>query len=62
MIGVELTNRGHRDADQERYLDDGALLLTCRSDGNVLRLIPPLTIIDAELDHGLAILARALTR
>ena len=49
------------EAVQQRCLDDGVLVLTCGPDGNVLRLIPPLTMTDAELDHGLAVLTDALT-
>jgi 4-aminobutyrate aminotransferase / (S)-3-amino-2-methylpropionate transaminase / 5-aminovalerate transaminase len=37
------------------------LVLTCGPDGNVLRLIPPLTITDAELDHGLDALTHAFS-
>ena len=36
------------------------LVLTCGPDGNVLRLIPPLTMTDDELDHGLDVLSQAL--
>ena len=61
MIGVELRRQGHRRR--------GAAALprrrraSCSPAGptaNVLRLIPPLTITDDELDHGLAILLAAL--
>ncbi len=45
---------------QQRCLDEGLLVLTCGPDENVLRLIPPLTITDDELDRGGAILGRAL--
>ncbi len=45
---------------QQRCLDDGVIVLTCGPEGNVLRLIPPLTMTDDELDHGLAILSTAL--
>ena len=34
------------------------IVLTCGPGENVLRLVPPLTITDDELDHGLAILER----
>ena len=37
------------------------LLLACGLYGNVLRLLPPLTISDAELDEGMAILEEALS-
>ena len=36
------------------------IVLTCGPDENVLRLIPPLTITDADLDLGLEILVTAL--
>ena len=36
------------------------LVLTCGPRDNVLRLIPPLTIADDELEHGLGILTAAL--
>jgi 4-aminobutyrate aminotransferase len=61
MIGVELADKATAERVQARCLADGVLVLTCGPDGNVLRLIPPLTMTDAELDHGLAVLTRALT-
>ena len=60
MIGVELTDKATATAVQQRCLDDGVIVLTCGPDGNVLRLIPPLTMTDEELDHGLAVIAKAL--
>jgi 4-aminobutyrate aminotransferase len=60
MIGVELTDRATAEAVQQRCLAGGVLVLTCGPDGNVLRLIPPLTMTDAELDVGLAVLCEAL--
>jgi 4-aminobutyrate aminotransferase-like enzyme len=38
----------------------GLLLLSCGLYGNVIRLLPPLTIGDAEVDEGLAILEESL--
>ena len=38
----------------------GLLLLSCGLYGNVIRLLPPLTIEPAELDEGLGILSAAL--
>jgi 4-aminobutyrate aminotransferase len=61
MIGVELRDKATAERVQARCLELGALVLTCGPDGNVLRLIPPLTMSDEELDHGLAILEQALT-
>ncbi len=45
---------------QQRCLEAGVIVLTCGPDGNVLRLIPPLTMTDAELDQGLEVLSTAL--
>ncbi|HEY6891982.1 MAG TPA: aspartate aminotransferase family protein [Solirubrobacter sp.] len=39
---------------------EGLLLLACGLHGNVIRLLPPLTITDEELERGLAILEAAL--
>ena len=60
MIGVELIDQATAESVQRRCLDRGVLVLTCGPDGNVLRLIPPLTMTDDELDHGLAVLTKAL--
>jgi 4-aminobutyrate aminotransferase len=38
----------------------GLVLLSCGLDGNVLRLLPPLSATDDELERGLAILEEAL--
>jgi 4-aminobutyrate aminotransferase-like enzyme len=35
-------------------------VLACGPDENVLRLVPPLTISDDELDQGLAVLIAAV--
>jgi len=60
MIGVELRDQATAEAVQRRCLDAGVLVLTCGPAGNVLRLIPPLTITDADLDHGLGVLTRSV--
>jgi 4-aminobutyrate aminotransferase/(S)-3-amino-2-methylpropionate transaminase len=60
MIGVELTDQPTAEAIQQRCFANGVLVLTCGPDSNVLRLIPPLTMSDDELDHGLAVLGKAL--
>ncbi len=61
MIGVELRDKATAEAVQRRCLDAGVIVLTCGPDGNVLRLIPPLTISDDELRLGLDTLIAALT-
>ena len=40
--------------------DKGLLLLACGLDGNVIRLLPPLTASDEELERGLGLLEEAL--
>ena len=62
MIGVELVDKATAEAVQAQCLHDGVIVLTCGPEGNVLRLIPPLTMTDDELDHGLAALGKALRR
>jgi 4-aminobutyrate aminotransferase len=39
----------------------GLILLSCGVRGNVIRLLPPLTLTDADLDEGLEILGEALS-
>jgi 4-aminobutyrate aminotransferase len=60
MVGVELSSATVAAAVQRACFDEGMLVLTCGPDDNVLRLIPPLTITDEEVDMALAILGRAL--
>jgi len=38
----------------------GVIVLTCGTDGNVIRLLPPLSISDALLREGIGVLAEAL--
>jgi 4-aminobutyrate aminotransferase len=40
--------------------EKGLLLLSCGLDGNVIRLLPPLTATDEELERGLGLLEEAL--
>ncbi len=67
MVAVEFAKAdGSPDPDftrrvQQHAQDAGLLLLTCGVYGNVIRFLFPLTIEDAVLDEGLAILTRALT-
>jgi 4-aminobutyrate aminotransferase len=60
MIGVELVDGPTAERVQQRCLDAGVLVLNCGPHGEVLRLIPPLTISDADLDLGLRTLVAAL--
>ena len=40
---------------------EGVVVLTCGTDGNVLRLLPPLVMPEALLEEGLSVLDTALT-
>ena len=56
---VEQTpDRARRTVDAA--FESGLLLLACGLHGNVLRLLPPLTIAEEELDEGLRLLEEAL--
>jgi len=65
MVGVELINEDGSphataaDAIIEAALEDGMIGLSCGTYGNVMRLLPPLNLSDAELEEGAAILSRA---
>jgi 4-aminobutyrate aminotransferase len=65
MIGLEFLQDGAPAAGLVNRIATNALahdllLLSCGVDGNVIRLIPPLTIPEAELDAGLDILEAAI--
>jgi len=65
MIGLEFMDDGRPDGElaervQRNALDRGVLLLTCGPDDNVVRLLPPLTIPEDELDRGLDIIEAAI--
>jgi 4-aminobutyrate aminotransferase / (S)-3-amino-2-methylpropionate transaminase / 5-aminovalerate transaminase len=62
MLALELADRS---PDQARDVtaaarDEGLLLLSCGLYGNVIRLLPPLSATDEELERGLGILEDAL--
>jgi 4-aminobutyrate aminotransferase / (S)-3-amino-2-methylpropionate transaminase / 5-aminovalerate transaminase len=62
MIAFELAERGpdRAKAIVDAAFERGLLLLACGLYGNVIRLLPPLTIADDELDEGLGLLEDAL--
>ncbi len=68
MVGIELINEDgsphHTAADAviEAALEDGLLGLSCGTYGNVVRLLPPLNLSDAELEEGAVKLTRALEK
>ena len=65
MIGVELVKKdGAPDKELQKQirkvcLDSGMVVLSCGAHDNVLRLVPPLNLSQAELDEGWEILSGA---
>ena len=67
MIAIELVKSGTADPDPELTLKlataahaAGVVVLTCGMFGNIIRLLPPLTISDELLIEGLDVLAGLL--
>jgi 4-aminobutyrate aminotransferase len=60
MIGIEFTDGSEAAKLQQGCVDRGLLVLTCGPHDEVVRLIPPLTVSDAEMSHGLEILRASL--
>jgi 4-aminobutyrate aminotransferase-like enzyme len=68
MVATEFSSpSGEPDAERakavwQQCLDDGLLLLTCGTYGNVIRWIPPLIVTRAHLHEALDIFQRAMER
>jgi 4-aminobutyrate aminotransferase len=60
MVGVELVSGAVCDDVRRRAMEEDVLLLSCGSHGEVVRLVPALTISDDELELGLDVLTRAI--
>ena len=62
MLALELAeqNADNAKAVTAAAREKGLVLLSCGLYGNVLRLLPPLSATDDELERGLAILEEAL--
>jgi len=67
MIAVELVRSGTADPDPDltkalcgRAHEQGVLVLTCGTFGNIVRFLPPLSISDELLNEGLDVFADAL--
>jgi 4-aminobutyrate aminotransferase-like enzyme len=62
MLALELVERDAVAAKRvvARARERGLVLLSCGLDGNVIRLLPPLSATDDELERGLAILEESL--
>jgi 4-aminobutyrate aminotransferase-like enzyme len=62
MLAFELVERTPdlANAVVAAAFERGLLLLSCGLDGNVVRLLPPLTIADDDLERGLELLEESL--
>ncbi|MGC2191465.1 MAG: aminotransferase class III-fold pyridoxal phosphate-dependent enzyme, partial [Candidatus Dormiibacterota bacterium] len=66
LIGLEfMDHQGRPDSERvsqikHQALDAGLVVLSCGVDDNVIRLLPPLTVSDAELGQALEILESAV--
>ncbi len=68
MIGIEFVREGKKPNPEavakvrKTCQRNGLLLISCGSQGNVIRFIPPLTVTRQQLDEGLAIFEEAVAR
>jgi 4-aminobutyrate aminotransferase len=60
MVGVELAGKNVTEQVCHTCLDAGVIVLACGPAENVLRLVPPLTISDDEIELGLTVLCDAI--
>ncbi len=67
MIGIELGNPKTGEADGQAVMDvldgclqEGVLFYLCGNSGEVIRMIPPLTVTKEQIDHGLDVLEKVL--
>lgn len=67
MIGIEFNDKNGAPSKEiadkvaAHCLEHKMIVLTCGNAGQVVRLIPPLTMSDAEAEKGLEILEKAMT-
>jgi 4-aminobutyrate aminotransferase len=68
MIGIEIIDprTGEPNGDGlmnilNRCLEKGVLFYLCGNSGEVIRMIPPLTVTKEQIDDGLQMLDEALT-
>ena len=68
MIGIELMDPKTKNPDGKavmEVLDDclkqGVLFYLCGNSGEVIRMIPPLTVTKEQIDEGIKVLDQALT-
>lgn len=69
MIGIEISNPETGKVDGQAVmkildyaLEEGVLFYLCGNEGEVIRMIPPLTITKEQIDDGLEMLEKAIIR
>lgn len=69
MIGIEISNPQTGEFDGQAVmkildyaLEEGVLFYLCGNEGEVIRMIPPLTITKEQIDDGLGMLEKAIIR
>jgi len=69
MIGIDVINpkTGHGDGEALKQildlaLEEGVLFYLCGNEGEVIRMIPPLTVTKEQIDEGLNMLDKALQK
>ena len=67
MIGIEISNPKTGEVDGKAVgeildyaLEEGVLFYLCGNEGEVIRMIPPLTVTKEQIDDGLQMLERAI--
>jgi diaminobutyrate-2-oxoglutarate transaminase len=60
IAGLDMGNGDRVKAVVHKCFDAGVLICPCGTGGRVLKLIPPLTIPDDQLDAGLKIITQAV--
>ncbi|MFC2947085.1 aspartate aminotransferase family protein [Virgibacillus sediminis] len=68
LLGIEIEHPQTKDPDGELVmkildgcLEKGVLFYLCGNAGEVIRMIPPLTVTQEQVEHGIAILDEVLT-
>lgn len=62
ILGLDVGNGETAKAIVQQCFEDGLLIASCGSGGRVIKLIPPLTIPDADLQEGMHILLQVTER
>lgn len=69
MIGIEISNPQTGELDGQAVmkildyaLEEGVLFYLCGNVGEVIRMIPPLTVTKEQIDTGLSMLEKAIQR